>query len=232
MYHSKKVQAYIQRHLNKKEAKITKTQCRELAKTCVCLTDFKEQYPDAYRAARRNKWTGFFKNATVPKWKERDCYREAKKYTSWHEFRKYSPWPYQKSLINGWAEKYTWLGKDFDPGERIYTVYKYEDLETQTVYVGLTCDIKTRHKSHATGIFCGKVKKTAVLSYFSQANKPVPEPVIIAQGLYVTDAQKLEAYWIDFFRKEGWNVLNKQRGGGIGPASGWALTHNIKPPKE
>ena len=40
--------------------------------------------------------------------------------------------------------------------------------------------------------------------------------IIIEKELTIEDGKKREQFWIDYYRNNGYNILNKQKGGGIG----------------
>ena len=92
--------------------------CYEAAKVCVCRSDLKYKYPQAYRTALKNGWIDDYvwfrtKGEAIAERKtvctKEYCYEEAKKYTSKIEFLRNSNRAYVVAKQNGWIEEYTWL---------------------------------------------------------------------------------------------------------------------------
>lgn len=91
-------------------------------------------------------------------------------------------------------------------------VYAYE-FDDNYVYVGLTYNVDIRDKSH-TGKH--KVSYSGVYNHINETNI-VPHRKIISNGyINYIEAAELETLTIDEYRKNGWYILNKVKGGGLG----------------
>ena len=166
-------------------------------------------------------------NTTPRKWTYDKCYAEAQKYNNLTKFRKESREAYRTSIHNTtddgklWIDTFTWLERKKVNDEPVYIVYSYYDDETNTVYVGLTEDLKRRHKEHHYGIIHskGKIRFDTVYKHFNAQNKEVPEPIVLETGLYDYEAQIYEDLYIEDCKNKGFNVINICKAGSLGGAS-------------
>lgn len=206
--------------------------CLEEAKRYKTKTEFRNLCSGAYNAAYKNGWLNDYtwledgnKIAVENrrKWNKETCYEEAKKYKSKVEFRKLSSGTYDAAYKNGWLVEYTWLESGLISRRRVYVVYYYIDDETNAVYVGLSNNIKRRHRQHSTyNLRHGKVESDIVYKYFHDTlGKDVPEPIILEKNLLSTEAQERERYYVELFTKEGRFVLNSAKAGSLGAYGKW-----------
>ena len=206
--------------------------CLEEAKRYKTKTEFRNLCSGAYNVAYKNGWLNDYtwledgnKIAVENrrKWNKETCYEEAKKYKSKVEFRKLSSGAYDAAYKNGWLVEYTWLESGLISRRRVYVVYYYNDDETNAVYVGLSNNIKRRHRQHSTyNLRHGKVESDIVYKYFHDTlGKYVPEPIILEKNLLSTEAQERERYYVELFAKEGRFVLNSAKAGSLGAYGKW-----------
>lgn len=92
-----------------------------------------------------------------------------------------------------------------DPFKQGYQVYAYE-FENHSVYAGLTCIPKRRHKDHHR---VGPVFE-AIQSGLAY------EFVVYAEGLLPTAAAQAEQFAITQYKADGWRMLNTRHGGEMG----------------
>lgn len=99
----------------------------------------------------------------------------------------------------------------------IHLIYGYFDEENKYCYIGLTKDINRRHLEHQRKLN-GKVNECydSVMTYFISINKPLPEPVILISNLTPREAQEKEAYYIEYYRSEGYSIINIAKAGSLG----------------
>ena len=50
-------------------------------------------------------------------------------------------------------------------------------------------------------------------NFYFERNLPIPEPIILEENLTPIEAQFYEGYYVEKYRNEGWNVLNKAKTG-------------------
>lgn len=137
--------------------KWTKEACYEESKKYTYLIDFMRGSASAYQAARVNGWIKEFtwlerKISEKGHWNNYDnCYNEAKKYKSRHEFDRGSSVAYETSRKNGWLDKFVWLNQQTHPkGYWTYEKCKEEAQKYKSRYEFLknvpgACDSSRRN---------------------------------------------------------------------------------------
>ena len=201
--------------------------CYEKAKKYKSRNEFLKKCVGAYQVALKNRWlddyTWFSPSASAKKWDHDTCYKEAKKYKSKIEFQKNSGGAYHVARENGWLDDYTWFQKPIVSEKHIYIVYKYEDADTNAVYVGLTNNIKQRHREHCKGhLIHGKRKYDIVYRYFHDTlGKEVPEPIILHKDILADNAKEYEKKYVEQFMNDGKLVLNIAKTGSLGGYGIW-----------
>ena len=144
------------------------------------------------------------------------CYNIALKYKSLYEFRKNDYRVYAKSQKKNWLNDYTWLEDDTEK-IKMQTIYVYE-FSDNSAYVGLTNDIvrrdfQHRHRQYHSN---GDERRDGVLDYSISNNIEIPEVKILKENLTKKESQIEEQRFIKFYRKNGWNMINKNKGGSLG----------------
>jgi hypothetical protein len=147
------------------------------------------------------------------KWTYEACFEEAKKYKSRGEFAKKNGSAYRNALKHKWINDYTWLKDErFDLiNAKIDCVYAYEFSNFNTVYIGRTL-IKRKKDRDWEHIF----KDDSVSKFAKENNIPVPEMKILETNLTIKEGAENEGIWIELYREDGWNVLNRAKAGSIG----------------
>lgn len=87
-------------------------------------------------------------------------------------------------------------------------IYAFE-FEDNHVYVGLTCNIRRREHSHLTE------KKSAVYKHIASSGLS-PQLIIVHDYTSKEAACILENETINIYRKNGWHILNRVKGGALG----------------
>ena len=193
--------------------------CYNEAKKYKTLAEFIEKASACYQSSLTNDW---IKDYT---WLEREyvargtwqvyenCYNEALKYKTRHEFKKGANSAYHSARIHGWLESFVWLKDeriDMIKG-KIDCVYVYEFKDLNSVYVGRTL-MKRKRKRDIEHLF-----KEDTVSRFARANDvPLPEMKILEENLSIKEGAEHEALWIEKYKEEGWNILNKAKAGSLG----------------
>ena len=207
--------------------KWTKETCYEEAKKYKTYMDFRNNGKGAFDCAARNGWIDdytWLEKQRNPNgyWDYANCFEAAKKCTSRGEFSKKYPSAWRRAKQNNWIDDYTWFEKRRKCEKPIYVVYCYKDEETNSVYVGLTNNIETRHKQHCNGATKhGKTKYDTVYKYFSSIGKEIPTPIILKNNLLAKDAQYFEQYYVDLYKDAGMNIINIAKAGSIGGLGVW-----------
>ena len=140
-------------------------------------------------------------------WTKEMCHKEALRFKSKSEFQFNSKSAYNKSLDKGWLDEICLhmeiLGNKF---KRCIYVYEFSD---NYAYIGLTYNIKERHKDRL------KDKNDSVTKYINKTGlKPIRKQ--LTDYIDVEEAIKMEEYYVNFYKENGWNILNKVKTGSIG----------------
>jgi predicted GIY-YIG superfamily endonuclease len=84
-----------------------------------------------------------------------------------------------------------------------------QEFSDNSVYVGLTCDIKRRTEHHL------KHNKETVFKYVKKTGL-LPKLKILTDFLPLEESIIKEKEWVEVYKKNKWNVLNISKTGGIG----------------
>ncbi len=139
-------------------------------------------------------------------WDKEKCAKEALKYKTRTEFFKSSRSAYKSALRNCWLNELcshmTIVGSLY---HRYNYIYEFTDNH---VYIGLTCDINRRNNEHLTN------DKSPVYKHIKKSGLI---PKLIVDELKTIDyAQTKEITLISNYKCNGWFLLNKAKGGGLG----------------
>jgi|LakMenE18May11ns_1017448.scaffolds.fasta_scaffold9890823_2 predicted GIY-YIG superfamily endonuclease len=178
--------------------------------------DFRTKSPLAYRWALKYDLFGDTITHLGPKldrkpsgyWTKEKVQKEALKYTTKKEFFEKSSQAANWAKANGFIPEIT---KHMEIIGDLYrrAVYSWE-FSDNTVYVGLTYNLKTRAASHLD-----PSGKTQVSKYILKT-KLVPTFKLISDYVSTKEAQNLESCTIEDYKDKGWKILNKAKAGGLG----------------
>lgn len=187
-----------------------KEKCIELVSKCKNRREFYIKYPAAWDAAKKNEWLDDIIPLTKKPsgyWSYDTCKEESLKYKTIKEMKEKCESAYKVILKNKWNnELFKHMNIIGNQKNRLIYAQEFPDF---SVYVGLTCNIENRIKNHIT------LKKETVFKYIKKTGLK-PYLKILTEYLPLCDAIKNESMWVDFYKKNGWNVLNKSKTGGIG----------------
>ena len=208
-------------HMNTKSTKPhnywTKENCHLEALKYKTRKDFYTNSPIAYTKARLCGWLSEitlhleYKIKPSKYWIKERCGEEAKKYNSRIEFRNNSGGAYQTACRKGWIDEICqqMITKNRFSNKCVY-LYKFSD---NSVYVGITNDIQRRIKEH------DKIS-SAVKKYINQTNL-IPIIKTLTDYIDFSIAMKLEKFFVDNYKNNGWNVLNIAKTGALGSFHRW-----------
>lgn len=178
------------------------------------ISEFTKKSNGAYESALRNSWINevylHMKSPikTMNYWSKEQCKTEALKYSTKMDFRNNSSSAYTIASRNKWIKD---ICKHMIPQGNIEKrfIYKASFLDN-SIYVGLTCNLNKRLQQHLND------KNSSVYKYKIESNS---EPIfeLVSNILYSKDeAAELEEFLIEEYKRYGFNILNKVKGGGLG----------------
>lgn len=193
----------------------TYDRCWHEAKKYKTRNDFHKANLGAYDAAYRNRWLEdyvWFESKFV--WTYDACYEVAKQYKTKREFEKGNCGAYTAARRKGWLKDYTWMVSN---RVNVITgnpdnVYSYYFEEYNAIYIGRTIHPRKRDREHLFNM-----QNDIVARFAYEHNCPVPPMYIIEDGLSLEKGQEREDYWVNYYKKQGYIVLNSAKTGvGIG----------------
>ncbi len=91
-------------------------------------------------------------------------------------------------------------------------IYAFEFVDNHA-YIGLTYKTNRRKQQHFNN---NKHNKSAVIEHINETSL-IPEYIILTkEPLHELDASNMEKYYMTDYKKNGWILLNKMKGGGLG----------------
>jgi predicted GIY-YIG superfamily endonuclease len=97
-----------------------------------------------------------------------------------------------------------------DNPKSLRDIYGFIFKESTSIYIGLTCNIKRRYKEHLSK------ECSPVYNYINKTNEKYEFKVLTDLPLNSKDASEREIELIKEYYYNGWNILNKNGGGGLG----------------
>lgn len=146
------------------------------------------------------------------------CRDEAKKYNGRYEFQLNSYGAYNSALRHNWLNEiccnYDNSIKYMNYYNKINIVYGYFLHNLNTCYIGRTNNIKRRHRQHINGIYKhGDYEYDNLNKFCNKNNIIIPLYTILYDKLTAKESQIKEKEMIDYYQRNGWNVLNKAKTG-------------------
>jgi hypothetical protein len=183
---------------------------QRLAKPYKTKGEFIKENKAAYLFAMRRGWIDKILSHTKPvqkTWDRASVLKLALKYKSRSLFRKENGSAAQYAERNGFYEE-ACNHMETQGNLFLRMVYAYE-FEDKSVYVGLTYKESKRKYEHLyekRGPVSKHISKTNLIPIYKKLNDYVSN----------TKAVKLEQYYIKKYKKEGWLLLNTNKGGALG----------------
>lgn len=209
----------------------TRETCYEAAKKCKTRKELQKLSVRAYQVSFKNGWIDEYTwlktkkeamsesiSASKPSKYPRDaCFLLAKQCENRTEFQYTYKQAYRNSLKNGWIDEM--FPQSMDKFGKCDNVYRYYFHDFNAVYVGRTVDTKRRDREH---IF--KTEEDAVAKFAHEHNVSVPPMEILVSNIALREGQRLEGYYIDLYREQGYTILNRTKAGSLGAIGGWKWT--------
>ena len=187
------------------------------------LKEFVKKKPSLYSIAiKRNIDISFLQRERHSDYTYEEVMNIAKSCRYASEFERKHGGAYNRAKAMGWYEDITWfeLPEQFNGSldAKNHTVYAYEDTDAHVVYVGLTNDIKRRHREHSHPH--KHRKNSPVYEYFASKGMEVPSPKILAERLRPLESREIEDKWVQHYTDEGWNTINVAKTGRVSGSIG------------
>lgn len=145
-------------------------------------------------------------------WSKNRVIQESKKYNTRRSFKVGCEVAYNKVLKNNWQNE-AFSHMERVGNQELKAVYIYE-FSDRSVYIGITGDYERRYQQHHGNIpgqhktVTSKLKSGLNYKYFEQHEFMRKEEIV-----------EEEAWWIEWYMANGWNILNIARAGGLGGSS-------------
>jgi len=207
---------------------LTNEDLEEIALKYETRTEFMTGDGSAYNTARNRGLLNNIcrhmkrKTARSDAYTKENCHIVALKYNTRADFQRGNGAVYRVAKQRGWLDdicghmRVTGSGKK----RKVY-VYTFDD---GYAYVGLTDNICRRNREHL-GQF--RKKKSAVLVHIQETGAKF-EFKELTDWLDATDAGQVEDDYIKKYAAEGWKMLNRRRGGGMGSKTGIFSPNTIR----
>lgn len=189
-----------------------KETCRKEALKYKTRTEFQRCNDGAYTYALRHgildEICTHMELVHVVKWNSKEaCHNEALKYNTRAEFQNGCNGAYTYALKHGFLDEICGHMEVVGNMQK-RCIYAFE-FDDNHVYVGLTCNIRRRERSHLTK------KKSPVFSHIESTGL-TPQLIIVHDYTSKDVAGILEDDTINIYRKNGWHILNRVKAGAMG----------------
>lgn len=174
--------------------------------------EFKTHSPNAFNYAKKKGLLKVF-YPQPPKiiihYSLEELQKEALKYNSresfWNESKKMYNYAKKENLLNQICEHMIYYGISY---ERY--IYSFEFPSSNYVYVGLTCSLNRRYQEHLI------TENSSVYQHIKNTNEEFIFKVLTLDPLNIDEAPKMEQTFLEKYKSDGWNILNKVAAGSTG----------------
>lgn len=206
--------------LSKSSSKIkkwTEDICYNAALECNGKKEFYKKCRGAYNVSLKMGWlenyywfkpTNELLSEVGRKYTYDICKNEALKYTTMKDFREKSPNFYNASVKHNYLKDFDWLvriSSVYDIKDNVYA-YIFENLHA--IYIGRTINVISRDRNHHT-----ESDKSSVYKYAKDHNIEIPDMIVLETNITVKEGLIKEDYYVNKYREEGWEIINKAKTG-------------------
>jgi predicted GIY-YIG superfamily endonuclease len=141
-------------------------------------------------------------------WTKEKCQELALECESRSDFHTKYRAAFDVSSKNNWLNDICSHMNQLNDNYRCIYVYEFSD---NSAYIGLTYDLNDRHYRHMSnynnnGSVYKHIKKTSI----------IPELKQLTDYLEIEEAKLKEQHYVEKYKNEGWNILNKVKTGSLG----------------
>lgn len=195
----------------------TKEECYNIAKKYTTKTEFHDKSRKIYELSKKMGWYDEITSHMINPQEEKNkkMYNEALnaalKYKSRKEFKnsvdkKYFMWAQNNRCVSEICGHMKPIGNNY---ARCIYCYIFSD---KSCYVGLTYDLDSRDFSHRVD------KNSSVYKHSALINEDIPTPIMLTDYIDKNEASKMEGYFYEKYKNDGFNMLNVAKTGGLGGA--------------
>lgn len=192
---------------------MTKEECINIALKCQTKSEFHNKYRRYYDFAKIN---GFFDEVVkhmkkcykVSKITKKEVLKEALKYQNRVDFKHANP-SYYNWVVNHKLQNEIFKHMEIVGNRYNRCVYVYEFIDN-FCYVGLTYNLNERNIAHKNDI------TSEVYKHSINTNIPIPNPKQLTSYIGKDEASKLETFYYNEYKNNGWKMLNVAKTGGLG----------------
>ena len=209
-----------------------KENCFEEAKKYNTAYDLQRDNYGCYMGLKRNGWVyeAFPQKEGVKPmnyWNDKERVLEAAKQCKTKmEFKRRFGGAFNAAFRYGWideaCEYFSKTIKYIDLNAKIHCVYVYEISDFKTCYVGRTTNLHNRDLSHRRGRkhHDGSITYDGLYTFCKSKEIEIPKPIIKEEELNGEESLIKEDYWTNWYRENGWNVLNIAKTGRLSDSLG------------
>ena len=185
--------------------KWSKEKCKEAASLFKNISDFEKEYRGSYMSARKNGWLEEITNHMKKRehLTEKRCHKVSLKFETKTKLCEQNSSVYKKIMKNKWLYMFFHMKNNSSEDDRCIYAYEFND---NSVYIGLTKNVKTRNNSH--------MKHGSVFEHIKICNDF--KLIILTNYLPVYESKLKEDEYVNYYKNNGWKILNKIKTGGIG----------------
>lgn len=192
----------------------TKEKLKQEASKYTTLKDFREKSKKCYKAMYSNGWLDELGSHLKRKinWNDKEkCKEAALSCKTRTEFNKKFPGATFHSRKNGWMDEVcVHMGPKTCFNKRFIYAYEFNDNH---VYVGLSHNVEKRKLDH----FSGKNSlKSQVRKHWDETNSSFELKLVYPESFDINEAGSKEREAIEFYKENGWIILNKAKAGSLG----------------
>lgn len=175
--------------------------------------DFRKKSSGAYNAARINGWLDdiclHMMKYSEPHgyWTKEKCQALALKYNTKQKFSQLDNVAYKMAHKKGWIDDICShmqvIGNRYNR-----CIYSYEFPDNH-VYIGLTYNPDVRNNFR-------KYNKRDQVTKYIKISGLKPKFMQLTDYILIDEASKLEIFYVEKYKKDGWIILNKIKAGGLG----------------
>ena len=186
--------------------------CKEEVLKYNSLKDFKKMSQSCYNAILKNKWKDLLCSHLTCEvkpngyWSYERCKEEFKKYSNCRDLTRHSGVCKSIAVGHGWYKE---LSTHFVRLGHKYKRFLYScEFADNSVYIGLTYNTSKRFQSH--------LKEGSVYNHIIDCDCLPTFKILTEKPVDVDEAVGLEEYYLQKYKSEGWNTLNRAKTGSIG----------------